>query len=514
MATFTGGSGNDSWTIVDPGTLTLDGLGGVDTVLFGTSLRSSYRITQDLDGAVHVDSISGASSALRATLLNIEKLVFNSGRDTVDVAVLFADTTAPTVSFSDNAPGTANNNVTYTVLFSEPVSGLATDDFTVTNGRLVSLGGNGSTYTAILSPSAGFEGLMSVSLRAAAVADTAGNASASASATAQPIDTRAPLIATFSPGDKAGTVAVGNDIVVTFNEAVLRGSGNVTIKDGAGTTVATYAAASSGNLSFVGSTLTINPAANLPFGTSFTLGFDAGSIKDLAGNNSSGLAASAFAGGAGYSFTTALDPANPKLVGTLANDLLTAGAARQSIDGLAGVDTVVLNGPRSAYTVANSLANNVSAASVAAKDASTSLSLTGVERLTFNDAKLALDLNGRAGDVAKILGAVFGKSFVVDPVFVGIGLQFADSGLSFDALTQLALDARLGVGASNLAVVNLLYGNVVGGAPSGADLANFVGLLDSQVFTQAGLAAYAAQTDLNQVQIGLVGLAQTGIGFV
>ena len=390
------------------------------------------------------------------------------------------------------------------------MSGLASDDFTITNGRLVSLGGNGSSYTAILSPSAGFEGLMSVSLRAAAVVDTAGNASEPASAAAQPIDTRAPAIATFSPGDKAGAVAVGNDILVIFNESVQRGSGSITIKDGAGTTVATYAAASSGNLSISGSTLTINPTANLPFGTSFTVAVDAGSIKDLAGNSSSGLAASTFAAGAGYSFTTALDPANPKLVGTLANDMLTVGAARESIDGLAGIDTVLISGPRGAYTVANS----VNPASVAARDGSTSLNLANVERLNFNDAKLALDLSGHAGDVAKILGAVFGKSFVADPVFVGIGLQFADSGMSFEALTQLALDAKLGVGASNSAVVNLLYTNVVGVAPGAADLANFVGLLDSRAFTQAGLGAYAAQTELNLAHIDLVGLMQTGIGFV
>ena len=88
MATTTGTSGNDSWIVVKAGTFTLDGLGGTDTLALGTSLRSEYTIRQ-VGTAVLVDSISGASSALHATLYNMETLTFNSGRDVVDLTTYF-----------------------------------------------------------------------------------------------------------------------------------------------------------------------------------------------------------------------------------------------------------------------------------------------------------------------------------------------------------------------------------------------------------------------------------------
>jgi hypothetical protein len=77
--------------LVTPGTFTLDGLDGVDTLNMGTSLRSSYVFTKTADGAVHVDSVSGASGVLHATLYNMELLVFNSKKDTLDLRTYFAN---------------------------------------------------------------------------------------------------------------------------------------------------------------------------------------------------------------------------------------------------------------------------------------------------------------------------------------------------------------------------------------------------------------------------------------
>ena len=76
MATFNGTAGNDSWTVINPGTFTLNGLGGTDTIHFGTSLRSDYQLAKNGDGSVSIDSVSGASQQLHATLLSIEILTF------------------------------------------------------------------------------------------------------------------------------------------------------------------------------------------------------------------------------------------------------------------------------------------------------------------------------------------------------------------------------------------------------------------------------------------------------
>ena len=140
--------------------------------------------------------------------------------------------------------------------------------------------------------------------------------------------------------------------------------------------------------------------------------------------------------------------------------------------------------------------------------------LSNVERLKFADMSIALDLSGNAGTVAKILGAVFGRAAVANEAYAGIGLYYVDGGMSYESLMQLAIDVRLGAGASHQAIVDLLYRNVVGSPPPADTAAYFVSLLDHQAFTVAGLGAMAADTDLNQTNVDLVGLAQQGLEYV
>jgi hypothetical protein len=84
--------------------------------------------------------------------------------------------------------------------------------------------------------------------------------------------------------------------VVTFSEAIAKGTGNIVLKTAAGATVAIFDAASSANLSISGNTLTLNPGADLGYSTSYKVEFAAGSVKDLAGNS--------YAGTTSYNFST------------------------------------------------------------------------------------------------------------------------------------------------------------------------------------------------------------------
>ncbi|MCX7247176.1 MAG: Ig-like domain-containing protein [Burkholderiales bacterium] len=110
-------------------------------------------------------------------------------------------------------------------------------------------------------------------------------------------DTTVPTISTFSPIDEATGIAIGSNITLTFSESIQRGTGSILLKTAAGTTVATYDAVTSVNLSIFGSTLTINPTADLAYSTGYKVEFAAGTIKDLAGNS--------YAGTTSYNFTTA-----------------------------------------------------------------------------------------------------------------------------------------------------------------------------------------------------------------
>ncbi|MBY0409123.1 MAG: Ig-like domain-containing protein, partial [Burkholderiaceae bacterium] len=102
------------------------------------------------------------------------------------------------------------------------------------------------------------------------------------------VDATAPTVVTFSPADEATGVTVGSNIVLTFSEAIARGTGSIVLKTAAGVVVATYDAASSANLSVAGSVFTLNPSADLTAGTAYRLELAAGSVKDLAGNSFAG----------------------------------------------------------------------------------------------------------------------------------------------------------------------------------------------------------------------------------
>jgi hypothetical protein len=85
--------------------------------------------------------------------------------------------------------------------------------------------------------------------------------------------------------------------------------------------------------------------------------------------------------------------------------------------------------------------------------------------------------------------------------------------MAYPSLVQLALDARLGTNASDAAVVDLLYGNVVGAPPSSETADYYLGLLASGQATQAGLGVFAADSSVNAAHIGLIGLAATGLAY-
>ncbi len=206
--------------------------------------------------------------------------------------------------------------------------------------------------------------------------------------------------------------------------------------------------------------------------------------------------------------TITLSTGNEDAFGYAGNDTIFGGAGNDVIEGGAGIDTAVYAATRAGSQVTRTATGLTVHSAADGTD-----SLTETERLSFSDAKVAYDISGNAGTVARILGAVFGPDSVHNGTYVGIGLSLADGGMSEVDLVQLALNARLGAGASHVDVVNLLYTNVVGSAPPPGDQAYYAGLLDSQQFSEGALGAMAADTTLNQVNIGLAGLAATGLLF-
>jgi len=197
-----------------------------------------------------------------------------------------------------------------------------------------------------------------------------------------------------------------------------------------------------------------------------------------------------------------------KTVNLVANDTFKGQAGTDLFDGGLGTDTVVYSGPLVQYTV-NKSGSRYIVSEPTGSDGTDYL--TNIERLKFKDKFIAIDLDGNAGTTAKILGAVFGKESVSNKSYVGIGLNFLDTGWTYDNLAGLALDAA---GAkTNDQIVSLLWTNVIGTKPTDADKQPYITRLENGM-TAGALTRLAADSSFNTTNINLVGLAQTGIEYI
>ena len=207
-------------------------------------------------------------------------------------------------------------------------------------------------------------------------------------------------------------------------------------------------------------------------------------------------------------------PAEPvPVTGTAGADTLRSTAANEAFDGLGGLDTLVLQGLRSGYTLGRDGAGWTLTDRTNGRDGADTLA--NVERLQFSTDALALDLDGAAGTAARLLGALLGGAAVAQKDLVGAVLQVVDAGgLSREALADLGLAAVLGASHTHAQAAALLYANLFGTAPDAATLGNLVAGLDAGHYTEAALALFAADSDWNAANIGLVGLQQTGLAYV
>jgi methionine-rich copper-binding protein CopC len=285
-----GGTGND---IIDGGV-------GSDTAVFEGSF-GSYTVTV----AGNVITLVGAASGTDR-LSNVERFQFADGLRTLAELSPGADTTAPVLQAqlpADDA-GAVAPGADLVLTFSEPVrAGGGTISIFGAGGALVSsipatdtaqVRFNGNTVT--IDPSANLAAGQSyhVLVSAGAFTDLSGNAWAGISSTTAwnfstgASDTAAPVVVTLTPSDNASSVNAASNLVMLFNETVTAGSGNIVIRNGSAV-VATIAAGDTSRVTINGSTVTINPSADLPANADLHVTVDAGALRDSAGNGFAGI---------------------------------------------------------------------------------------------------------------------------------------------------------------------------------------------------------------------------------
>ncbi len=242
---------------------------------------------------------------------------------------IIPDVTPPTLAVSsallpaDNATGVAlGTNMTAT--FSENVqfgtglislhlsTGVLVESFDVASSSNVTISGTILT----INPTTNLLSLTDYYLQIAptAIQDIAGNPYAGITTNTDwnfttldnSSDVTSPLLSVtpFVPADNSMTASVSNDFQVNFNEDVMLGTaGLITLKLSDGTTVETFDVSSSTLFSVNGTTVTINPTANLLYSTSYYCTIDNAAIVDLALNPYVG-----FADNATWNFQTESDP--------------------------------------------------------------------------------------------------------------------------------------------------------------------------------------------------------------
>lgn len=337
-------------------------------------------------------------------------------------------------------------------------------------------------------------------------------------------DTSPPTVSTFSPADEARGVATTSDLILIFNEAIVRGTGSAVLRDTAGAVVESYDMATSSRVSISGSQLTINPSADLLNGVGYSLMLPSGSVKDVAGNAFSGTSGynfSTFAAGQTITGTNGVDalaggPGDDTIYGLDGNDSLTGGNGDDSLHGDGGRDTATYAGARSQYSV-STLYGLHTITGVTTNDGRDVL--IDVERARFADSSVAFDtgLSEHAGETALLIGATLGaNALTAKKELVGAVLALMDEGYSMQVLSgavmRLPIWDLLAGGTSNTQIARYLLTTVLGKAPDAATLAAGVASLDHD--PQGDMLWHLAQTEANQAQVNLVGLTQNGLEFV
>jgi hypothetical protein len=141
------------------------------------------------------------------------------------------DKMAPTVFISSTVNDPTNvNPVPITITFSEPVTGFAVGDITVTNGTAGNFSGSGTTYTADITPAS--QGIVSVDIAGSVAQDAAGNNNTAATQIIGTFDNVSPTI-DISTSVTFPTKISPIPISISFSESVTGFvAGDITVTNG------------------------------------------------------------------------------------------------------------------------------------------------------------------------------------------------------------------------------------------------------------------------------------------
>lgn len=175
-----------------------------------------------------------------------------------------------------------------------------------------------------------------------------------------------------------------------------------------------------------------------------------------------------------------------------------------TLNGGAGLDTALYRNHSLMYEIAQSAGKaTVSLFGGAAGD-----TLTGIERLMFNDRAIALDIDGVGGQAYRLYQAAFDRT--PDDAGVGYWIAAMDKGATLNQVAAGFIDSPefrqlYGTGLSDSAFVGKLYGNVLHRPQDQAGADFWTGVMAGGVTRAQVLEQFSENAENQAALVGAIG---------
>jgi uncharacterized delta-60 repeat protein len=204
------------------------------------------------------------------------------------------------------------------------------------------------------------------------------------------------------------------------------------------------------------------------------------------------------------------------LIGSVGNDTLSGGASNDNLTGGAGIDIALYGGTRASHTVTVTAAAGGSGVANLAVSGGTdgSDSLSGIERLKFDDGALAFDLNGNAGQTYRLYQAAFDRT----PDVIGLSdwIRGMDSGMSLRTVASgfigsIEFQNLYEVSPTDTQFLDRLYANVLNRPGDAAGYSYWLDQMQGGMPRELVLIGFS---ESGENQAALLPVIQNGISYL
>ena len=225
---------------------------------------SAHTVDRDnptLSSSVPVDGATGISASANITLTFNENIAFGTG----NIQIIDTDNGSGTITIDAASPG-SQVSISTNVLTLNPTSNLEENtNYAIQIAATAIDDSNGNSYAGIAN-------------------NTTLNFTSA--------DVTPPSLSSSTPADNAVNAYLGQDMVLTFDDNMAKGTGNITIRKSSDNSIFEQIDVTDSKITVSGTQVTINPAGTFIRGTGYYLEIDATALDDDAGNSFAGISGS------------------------------------------------------------------------------------------------------------------------------------------------------------------------------------------------------------------------------